>query len=222
MNERIMLIMNNIYNWKEIGKRIKKERKKMKLNQQELADKIFISSRQTISNWENGDTKPQLEDIISLCNLFQCEIGYLLAEPDYNCRTRGNSYIQDVTGLSEKAIEKLVKWHDEIGYNALIHGGETSVLDLSSNLENEDQAAIDFMLCNSKGRLLLSYIASYMYGDYVESEGNNNTSIMLHNKKMGYNRPFDTRLIKAGVLVNIQSILLECDTEISRKKFISN
>lgn len=37
----------------EIGNQIKKYRTELKLSQEELADKIFVS-RQTISNWETG------------------------------------------------------------------------------------------------------------------------------------------------------------------------
>lgn len=37
----------------EVGKQIKKFRQDLKLSQEELANKIFVT-RQTISNWENG------------------------------------------------------------------------------------------------------------------------------------------------------------------------
>lgn len=37
----------------EVGKQIKKFRQDLKLSQEELASKIFVT-RQTISNWENG------------------------------------------------------------------------------------------------------------------------------------------------------------------------
>ena len=37
----------------EVGKQIKKFRQDLKLSQEELAGKIFVT-RQTISNWENG------------------------------------------------------------------------------------------------------------------------------------------------------------------------
>ena len=37
----------------DVGKQIKKFRQDLKLSQEELASKIFVT-RQTISNWENG------------------------------------------------------------------------------------------------------------------------------------------------------------------------
>ena len=37
----------------EIGTQIKKYRNELKLSQEELAEKVFVT-RQTISNWETG------------------------------------------------------------------------------------------------------------------------------------------------------------------------
>ena len=37
----------------EVGKQIKKFRQDLKLSQEQLAGRIFVT-RQTISNWENG------------------------------------------------------------------------------------------------------------------------------------------------------------------------
>lgn len=41
----------------ELQKQIKKYRNELKLSQEELAEKIFVS-RQTISNWETGKAIP--------------------------------------------------------------------------------------------------------------------------------------------------------------------
>ena len=78
--------MDNIYNFIEIGKRIKTERTRLGLNQQELADSLNLAARQTIANWEKGTIMPQLQDMLNMCNLFGCELGYLLGE--YTCRNR--------------------------------------------------------------------------------------------------------------------------------------
>ena len=43
----------------ELGNRIKKFREKINMSQEELADKVY-ASRQTISNWENDKTYPEL------------------------------------------------------------------------------------------------------------------------------------------------------------------
>ena len=103
--------MNNIYNFKSIGEKIRKERKELGMNQEQLASALNISSRQTIAKWEKGSTIPQLEDMLNMCNLFGCELGYLLGE--YELKTRAATDIQEQTGLSPKSIEYLKYAHSE-------------------------------------------------------------------------------------------------------------
>lgn len=193
--------MNNIYDWKKIGQRIKEERKKIKLSQQELADKIFISSRQTIANWENGSSKPQLEDMICLCNLFQCELGYLLVEPDYSCRTRGISYVHETTGLSEEAITNL------------------SELFTNSSTKPNDQIShevVDLILKTENDTCLLWNMGMYIYGDYINESakkdlnrvGYNKESILLHmvsliDQRTGDTTYLDIKDIKEGILLKV-------------------
>ena len=89
----------------EIGERIRTERKKLDLTQDGLAEKIDIGSRQTIAQWENGVALPPLSKLLCMCDLFGCEIGYLLC--DYDCKTRTATDIQEETGLSEQAVNFL-------------------------------------------------------------------------------------------------------------------
>ena len=63
----------------EIGKRIREYRKIYNLSQEQLADKIFVS-RQTVSNWENGKTYPDIQIIVSLSILFNVSVDELFRE----------------------------------------------------------------------------------------------------------------------------------------------
>lgn len=100
-----MVYMNNInYNWGAIGKRIKKARKELSLSQEDLSGIIFVS-RQLLSKWERALSCPTLDDLLKLCNVFNCELGYLLCE--FDNKTREETDIHKVTGLSEKAIRRL-------------------------------------------------------------------------------------------------------------------
>lgn len=96
--------MNKIYNWEIVGERIKKARKLVRLTQRELGDKIDYEY-QMVGKWERGESHPSLDTLFSLCNIFGCELGYLLGE--YDCYTREATDIQALTGLSEQAIERL-------------------------------------------------------------------------------------------------------------------
>lgn len=61
----------------EIGKQIKKYRTEMKLSQDELAEKIFVS-RQTISNWENNKNYPDMKSLLLLSSLFNVSLDILI------------------------------------------------------------------------------------------------------------------------------------------------
>ena len=61
----------------EIGKQIKKYRTEMKLSQDELAEKIFVS-RQTISNWENNKSYPDVKSLLLLSSLFNVSLDILI------------------------------------------------------------------------------------------------------------------------------------------------
>lgn len=96
------------YDLKAIGKRICKERKEAGLSQGKFAESLHLSqdSRQTIAKWENGKVLPALEYLLSMCDLFNCELGYLLCE--YDCKTKTATDIHTKTGLSEEAINVLI------------------------------------------------------------------------------------------------------------------
>lgn len=63
----------------DIGKRIREYRKIYNFSQEQLADKIFVS-RQTVSNWENNKTYPDIQIIVSLSILFNVSLDELIRE----------------------------------------------------------------------------------------------------------------------------------------------
>ena len=61
----------------EIGNQIKKNRNKLKWSQELLAEKAYVS-RQTISNWENGKSYPDIHSLLILGNLFNISLDELV------------------------------------------------------------------------------------------------------------------------------------------------
>ena len=49
----------------ELGNQIKKYRSELQISQEQLADRIYVS-RQTISNWENEKSYPDVNSLILL------------------------------------------------------------------------------------------------------------------------------------------------------------
>ena len=61
----------------EIGKQIRKYRTELKLSQDDLADKIYVT-RQTISNWENDRNYPDIRSLVLLSNVFGISLDILV------------------------------------------------------------------------------------------------------------------------------------------------
>lgn len=61
----------------ELGKQIRKYRNEMSLSQDELAERIFVS-RQTISNWENDKSYPDVNSLLLLGEVFETSIDNLI------------------------------------------------------------------------------------------------------------------------------------------------
>ncbi|MGX7200641.1 helix-turn-helix domain-containing protein [Enterococcus nangangensis] len=61
----------------DVGERLKERRGQLHLTQEEVAEKMAIS-RQTISNWENGRSYPDIERMVRLSELYQLSLDELL------------------------------------------------------------------------------------------------------------------------------------------------
>ena len=73
--------------------RIKSLRVSLGLNQVEFATQLSVT-KQSVSNWENGNILPSIDMLIKICNIFSVSADYLLGLDDK--RTL------DVSGLSDK------------------------------------------------------------------------------------------------------------------------
>lgn len=61
----------------ELGKQIKKYRKERSLSQDVLAEKVYVS-RQTISNWENDKSYPDVNSLVLLSEVFDVSLDQLI------------------------------------------------------------------------------------------------------------------------------------------------
>lgn len=61
----------------DLGENLYNLRKKKNLSQEEVAEKLNVT-RQTISKWETGESKPDFDKIIPICNLFDITSDELL------------------------------------------------------------------------------------------------------------------------------------------------
>lgn len=65
---------------RDIGKNIRDLRKRQNMTQDELAARLFVT-RQTVSNYENGRTRPDVEQILRLAEIFGTDANAVLLWP---------------------------------------------------------------------------------------------------------------------------------------------
>ena len=65
----------------ELGKRITEIRKQNNMTQEDLAEKFHVT-RQTISNWENGKSYPDIETLVCISNEFNVSLDMMLKGDD--------------------------------------------------------------------------------------------------------------------------------------------
>ena len=76
LNLTLMNIRRRKVLWK-LNAQIKKYRMKLNLSQEELAEKIYVT-RQTISNWENEKSYPDIHSLLLLGSLFNVSLDKLI------------------------------------------------------------------------------------------------------------------------------------------------
>lgn len=60
-----------------LGSQIKKYRSELSMSQDELAEKVFVS-RQSVSNWENDKTYPDIKSLLFLSEVFKVSLDQLV------------------------------------------------------------------------------------------------------------------------------------------------
>lgn len=80
--------------------------KELRINKgysQEKVAKILGVARTTITNYENGESKPDIEMLVKIANIFKCSIDYLL-ENDFD-----TSQQKQLTTIEPKEKSKLTE-----------------------------------------------------------------------------------------------------------------
>lgn len=80
---------------------LRNKRKEFNLTQEQLAEKLFVSSK-TISNWETGKTFPDIESLIRISQLYHLSLDNLLVE--------GSDVVKDIEKKTRLASLKKYIW----------------------------------------------------------------------------------------------------------------
>ena len=90
--------------------------------QNEIAEKLNIT-RQSIGQWTNGNTTPDIATLCKLASYFNVSTDYLLCRTDVKSLDTNLQSVCDYTGLSEEAVKKLQTFSNKknkISFPALV------------------------------------------------------------------------------------------------------
>ena len=85
----------------KFGDNLKLIRKNKKMSQEQLAEKMNVS-RQSVSKWENGESYPEMNNILELCKIFNCKINDLV-----------HTDMSDISSLDEDIVMNVVKFNEK-------------------------------------------------------------------------------------------------------------
>lgn len=91
-----------------MAQRIKTIRKENGLTQEEFAERIG-AVRETVGTWERAQKPIGFDFVMAICREFDCDSDYIIGRIEE--KTHDAKGIHALTGLSEKAITKLMKWN---------------------------------------------------------------------------------------------------------------
>lgn len=212
--------MGDIYSNSKIIERIKTERKSIKLSQEAFAAALGYT-RKTINSWEKGKTFPQLSDLLNMCNLFDCDLGYLLCE--YDCKTRENTDIVNATGLSESTVN-IIKFMDQqskLPANDIFDCMPAKYKNLLHTIDILIQSSL------SDDVSVLGLICSYLYGKYSSFEtnlitGNENCFYNIDELRLWDNVSNTNILLNEKDIMNVLLISIQTILQQERDKIQSN
>lgn len=102
-------------NMNKFNERFKSERKNKNLTQKELAD-VFNTDKSTISKYENGHNKPDIDVLIKYADFFEVSIDYLLGRTEAKIVTSEIVMNDDLAQICEDLINtpKVISILDEL------------------------------------------------------------------------------------------------------------
>ena len=198
---------------KNIGLRIKSERKRLDMTQGELCDRLeglrkVPIAPSTISDWEHGKQTPPIERLIELSKIFHCDCGYLLC--DYDSRTHDSDKICQDTGLSEQSVNALCNLH-AFGDNEYAAVLDFLLLDtLEREREHEHRSVLD----------LLSFFLRYEGSKAPEKQIFCDGQVAEFHGELISKRAIalDNRIVENAALMEMEQALIDLKRIIRRKK----
>lgn len=103
----------------ELGKQIRKYRNEQALSQDGLAEKVYVS-RQTISNWENSKSYPDVNSLVLLSEVFGVSLDQLIKGDVAIMKEQINKHEQQYSSHDQQRFEHLGRIFTVLFFAAII------------------------------------------------------------------------------------------------------
>lgn len=138
-----------MFNMENVGRRISELRKEHNMTQMELADKLGISF-QAVSNWERGNSMPDISKLPELAELFDVSIDELLGEKSEVVDVFVNGDIKDSLEKKETSLKDVAEIAPILKPNqideAVENVEEVDLEDIIDLFPFLDQEAVDVLI----------------------------------------------------------------------------
>lgn len=141
----------NIFSSKLIGLR-----RKNQLSQAALANKLFVT-RQSISKWENGESEPGIDKLISISEIFNTSLDNLImgnkSDKDKLVSINHLNKSYDNQVLNDLSLD--VYDNERIALLGLNGSGKTTMISIMTGLKKADSGNVKFSFNKKKGLKLM-------------------------------------------------------------------
>ena len=131
-------------------------RRKNQLSQAGLANKLFVT-RQSISKWENGESEPSIDKLISIAEIFNTSLDNLImgnmSDKDKLVSISHINKLYDNQVLNNLSLE--IYDNERIALLGLNGSGKTTMISIMAGLKNADSGDVKFSFNQKKGLKLM-------------------------------------------------------------------
>lgn len=127
-------------------------RRKNQLSQAGLANKLFVT-RQSISKWENGESEPSIDKLISITEIFNTSLDNLImgnmSDKDKLVSISHINKSYDSQVLNDLSLD--IYDNERIALLGLNGSGKTTMISIMTGLKNADSGDVKFSFNKKKG-----------------------------------------------------------------------
>lgn len=131
-------------------------RRKNQLSQAGLANKLFVT-RQSISKWENGESEPSIDKLISIAEIFNTSLDNLImgnmSDKDKLVSISHINKSYDNQVLNDLSLD--IYDNERIALLGLNGSGKTTMISIMTGLKNADSGDVKFNFNKKKGLKLM-------------------------------------------------------------------